>query len=166
MVVSAAQGLLRDPLPGQTLLWGWGGGKKPVLISPPLCSIFKPKPCKKEYSAFCLLSVRKVASSMRPPPCPPGRGTLPSPLLSFPPIGIIADPPDPWALLSQVLFKRVVTLFRKVIYKSLYNSSKETGREGPNGGCLVSGWWKGWNFFPIKLIKMKQSQLHKACHSG
>lgn len=133
-----------------------------MLTSPPLCSIFKLKHCKNEYSTFCLLSIRKVASSLRPL-CLLGRATLSSPLLSFPPLGIIANLPDPWALLSylhsHVLFKCVVTVFIKVIYKSLYKCRKETGKVGPCGDWWVSGWWKGWNFFPIKLIKLKQNTV-------
>lgn len=86
-----ALSLLRTPLPSQTL---WEGVL--VLISLPLCSIFKLKHCKNEYNAFPLLSIR---SSL---------------LLSFPPLGIIANLPDAWALLSylhsQVLFKYVVTI--------------------------------------------------------
>lgn len=37
-------------------------------------------------------------------------------------------------LYSQVLFQCVVTLFCKIIYKSLCNCGKETGRGGPNRG--------------------------------
>lgn len=160
------QGLFRNPLPAQTLS---GAGEvtwrtDDADFSPPLCSIFKLK-CKNEYSTFCLLSIRKVASSLRPL-CLPGRGTLSSPMLSFPPLGIIANPPDPWALLSYLplsgALQCVVTLLCKVIYTSLYNCSKETEREGPRGDWLVSGWWKGWNFFPTKLIKSKQNAVTAA----
>lgn len=145
-----------------------------LLISPPLCSTFKLYCLKNEYNTFCLLSVRTVPSSLRPL-CLPGRGTLSSPVLSFPPLGIIVNPPHPWALLSFIpVLSGALPMcgdsICKVIYTSLYNCSKETGRKGLSRGWLISGWWKGWSIFPIKLIKLKQNtvtkMLHKACHSG
>lgn len=129
MVVSAAEGHsmacpgpVEGPPPWPDSL-GRGGGSDCCQFLHH-CGQFSNFSCKNEYSTFCFLSTRKVASSLRPL-CLPGRGTLLSPLLIFPPLGIIAHLPDPWALLSylhsQVLFKCVVTLFCKVIYKSLYN---------------------------------------------